>query len=514
MADIFISYARDDRAKIQSIVQELEEQGYAVWYDASLEAGETFSDEIMRELEDAKCVIVVWSENSARSTWAYSEADIARERNILVPVRIDDARLPPPFNAIETIDLRHWRGDPADTQWDRVLAKAHDLCRGGRMVRRARSYRKQPSSRAPVLWLFFVALIVAIALYFEPVRTALVDLVTPSPTAWAENWDRERIAIVGSSTIEPLAERVALSLGGDNPLARPRINSQGTNSGFDNFCGGLGDGKADIAMASRRQTVAEYEECVRHGVREVVELKIGYGAIVLAEDRSEEAAALNLSLRHLFLAFAERVPRGGSCTDMPRNTARSWRDVDPALPDRPIIVYGPGFGSGTRDAFTDLAMEAGARTFLCLREMEREDPRRFRRLTHAIRRDGVWIDTEENDPFTVRQVLAHNGPAIGILGYPSYFKRQDDLRSIAVDGQVPSARSKDDYRLSRWLYLYVKKPHVAQLPAIHDFVLAFTDEAAWGDQGYLVREEGLIPMTAGDRGYWRGVAERLDPYQH
>ena len=94
MADIFLSYSSEDRERVQPLVEVLEEQGYSIWWDRRIGMGTSFDLEIERELDQASCVVVVWSQNSVRSEWVRNEATEGQERGILVPVQIDDVRLP------------------------------------------------------------------------------------------------------------------------------------------------------------------------------------------------------------------------------------------------------------------------------------------------------------------------------------------------------------------------------------------------------------------------------------
>ncbi len=530
MADVFISYARNDRDRIVPIVQHLEADGYFVWYDASLEAGGQFSDEIMRELDSAKCVIIVWSKSSAKSTWAYAEAEIARERNILIPVRIDDCRLPPPFNAIETIDLRYWKGHDADVQWDRVLAKVHDLCRGGRMERRIRSMSRlqsrgtfRPRRTGWFVTAFVLAVLTLLAvLNWEQTQRIAANLCRAAglceqgagPGPMPEDWAREYVRIIGSSTIAPFAQEVARVYAEKTGARRPLIQQTGTMIGLETFCAGLGDDTPDIALASVRQTKRQFDDCRRHGVRDIVEVRIGHDAIVLAALPS--ADPFGLTLRDMFLAVSASVPvtdEDGECR-FERNTARQWSDIRPDLPSTDIVVFGPPSTSGTRTVFVDLALEEGALTLPCLRALKADDLAQFRQRVRTIRDDGVWRNTGENDQITVTQVL-NTDDALGIIGFSTFVKNRERLAAKTMNGEWPdvNAIATGRYPLSRSLFMYIKKQHVSALPAIREYALAFVAEEAWGPNGYLA-EIGFIPLNSSDRRRYRRVVENLTVYRH
>ena len=101
MADVFISYSKVDRQLVEQLAHELLAKGFTVWWDTELVSGESFRDVIVRQLKEARAVIVVWTPSSVKSEWVISEADRGRYRGILIPVRTDDLavqEIPPPFD--------------------------------------------------------------------------------------------------------------------------------------------------------------------------------------------------------------------------------------------------------------------------------------------------------------------------------------------------------------------------------------------------------------------------------
>lgn len=147
MADIFISYKRSQRKRIEQIAEKLQRLGMSVWFDASLEAGSTFHTEINREVRAAKAVIVCWTNDALDSPWVLSEAQIGLDAQALVPVMLERCALPPPFNGVHAYDLSKWRGKDDDPAWlamiDRIGQKigrpglkhlAHALASGEMVV--------------------------------------------------------------------------------------------------------------------------------------------------------------------------------------------------------------------------------------------------------------------------------------------------------------------------------------------------------------------------------------------
>ena len=110
MSDIFISYARDNRKTAQQLARALEAQGWSVWWDTRLKAGEVWDEVIGRELAAARCVIVLWSKASVQRNWVREEAREGLRRGILVPVRIENVEPPLPFKGLQAVDLINWKG--------------------------------------------------------------------------------------------------------------------------------------------------------------------------------------------------------------------------------------------------------------------------------------------------------------------------------------------------------------------------------------------------------------------
>ena len=111
MADIFVSYASGDHARIEPFVEQLETAGDSVWWDSQLRGGSVFSKEIEAELKTAKLVMVAWTTSSIESRWVADEAELALRTNKLVPIRLDDIEAPIGFRQIQTIDFSQWDGD-------------------------------------------------------------------------------------------------------------------------------------------------------------------------------------------------------------------------------------------------------------------------------------------------------------------------------------------------------------------------------------------------------------------
>jgi tetratricopeptide (TPR) repeat protein len=127
MADVFLSYARPSAKAAKLVAGALRASGYSVWFDESLPAHRAYTDVIQEQLESARAVIVLWSTEAVRSQWVRSEANRARETGRLVQVRLDDSRLPMPFDQIHCLDLTRWLGNLAAPPWQGVVASVAAL---------------------------------------------------------------------------------------------------------------------------------------------------------------------------------------------------------------------------------------------------------------------------------------------------------------------------------------------------------------------------------------------------
>jgi phosphate transport system substrate-binding protein len=316
---------------------------------------------------------------------------------------------------------------------------------------------------------------------------------------------RDQIRIVGSSTVYPFATVVAEEFGRSTGNKTPIIESTGTGGGLKLFCGGVGVSHPDITNASRRIVQSEVDLCASNGVGDITEVKIGYDGIVLAN--SKKTARQELTLRHIFLALAKQVPAPNG--DLVPNPHRTWKDVDPTLPDVKIEVLGPPPTSGTRDAFNELALEGGCKTFPELEALEKKDKSQYKAICHAIREDGAYVEAGENDNLIVQKLVA-NPSAFGVFGFSFLDQNADTIQGSIVGGSEPTFDNiaSGKYPVSRSLYFYVKKAHVGSIPGIREYVTEFTSEKAVGDYGYLA-DRGLIPAPKAEREQVRANATGL-----
>jgi len=306
---------------------------------------------------------------------------------------------------------------------------------------------------------------------------------------------RDQIRIVGSSTVYPFSTKVAERFGRKTQFKTPVVESTGSGGGLKLFCAGIGVQHPDITNASRAIKASEVELCAGNGVDEITEVKIGYDGIVVANQNG--AQLYDLSRKGLFLALAKQVPDGEG--GLQPNPYTHWREVDPDLPDAEIEVYGPPPTSGTRDAFVELVMEKGCKSFDWIAALEDEDEDRFKGLCHGVREDNRYIEVGENDNLIVQKLDA-NPAALGIFGFSFLDQNRDVVQGSRIEGVEPTFDNiaSGAYPVSRPLFVYVKIAHVDVIPGIPEYIEEFTSDAATGPEGYLT-DIGLIPLPEDER---------------
>lgn len=327
-------------------------------------------------------------------------------------------------------------------------------------------------------------------------KKALAAVLAIFTTA-ASGASRDYISIVGSSTVYPFATVVAETFGKTSDYKTPKIESTGSGGGLKLFCAGVGIEHPDITNASRRIKKSEIELCAKNGVNDIIEVKIGYDGIVLANAKTTKQ--IEITRREIFLALAKEVPDPKGGERVIANPYRTWKDVNNSLPATKIEVLGPPPTSGTRDAFVELAMEGGCQSFGWIKEMRKKEKKKYKGVCHTIREDGAFIEVGENDNLIVQKLEA-NPSALGIFGFSFLDQNADKVQGSKVDGVDPTFEAIADgsYPVSRPLYFYVKKAHIGKVPGIKEYLAEFTSNKAWGDEGYLA-DKGMIPMPTSER---------------
>jgi len=305
--------------------------------------------------------------------------------------------------------------------------------------------------------------------------------------ASAQNQQRNYIRMAGSSTVYPFARTIAEEFGRNTPFKTPIVESTGTGGGIKLFCLGVGENFVDFANSSRRIEPSEIKICNQNGVKDIVEIKIGYDGIVLAN--SNQTKAYNLTKEQIFLALAQKISQNGKLI---ANPYQKWSDINKSLPNTDIAIYGPPPTSGTRDAFVELVMEEPCinnPTFIAATA----DKKTRTKNCHIIRSDGKFIEAGENDNLII-QKLKNNHDALGIFGFSFLEQNAGIIHGSKINNVYPTFENiaSNKYQVSRPLFIYFKKEQLPFVAGIKEFIGEIINEEAIGDEGYLI-EKGLIP---------------------
>jgi phosphate transport system substrate-binding protein len=294
---------------------------------------------------------------------------------------------------------------------------------------------------------------------------------------------RDQIVVVGSSTIYPFSVLVADHFAKSGPFATPSVESSSTTDGFRAFCAGTG--APDITAASRRMASNEKHVCAAMGVRNIVEIQIGYDGLILAGAAGHPG--FNITLDQFWRAVAKYVPVNGSFT---ANPYRNWRDIASTLPDRPIQLWGPAPGQGVRDALVSLVVEPNCISSAAAATLP--DDRRNAICT-AIRDDGRWTDVEDIE--LILGKIASHPQTMGILTYSYLEQFPKRIFAATVNGVSPTRTNiaSGVYPVSSPLFIYVNGDHLTSTTGLADYAAEFVSLCAAGANGYLL-DEGLVPL--------------------
>ena len=323
---------------------------------------------------------------------------------------------------------------------------------------------------------------------FVRIATTAVVAVAMSTAAAA----RDYVSMAGSSTVFPFATIVAEAVGKNPAVKTPVVESGGSSVGKKGVCDGIGTEFIDIGNASSRMKTSELEYCEKNGVA-LTEIKVGYDGIVVANSR--QAPQLQISLSDLGKALTAKVPDPSiniANAPMVDNPYKTWKDVNPALPDLEIRVYGPPTTSGTRASFAEIVNEKS----YCKKDKQAKAALKAAGMKakscRAMRTDGAYIEAGEQDNLIV-QKLQEDKDAFGVFGFSYLDQNSDTLQGAALSGVVPTFDAIGDgsYKASRSLYFYVKHAHIGVVPGIAEYMTEWTKH--WGNDQVLA-DAGMIPL--------------------
>jgi phosphate transport system substrate-binding protein len=292
---------------------------------------------------------------------------------------------------------------------------------------------------------------------------------------------RDQIQVSGSSTVLPYASIVAEAFGENFDFATPVVESGGSSAGLKKFCEGVGENTIDIANSSRPIRESEAKACADAGVTDIIEVRIGYDGIVFASDIN--GPAFTFTPADWFNALAAQVVVDGQIVANPH---RSWSDVNPDLPDQPIVAFIPGTKHGTREVFEEKVLAAGceesgaAEAFTAAHGEEGEG------MCTKVRTDGLSTDIDGDYTETLARIDS-NKDGIGVFGLSFYENNTDKLQVATMSGVLPSTETiaSGEYPVSRPLYFYLKKAHIGVIPGLKEFAQFFVSDEVAGPDGPL-----------------------------
>ena len=217
---------------------------------------------------------------------------------------------------------------------------------------------------------------------------------------------------------------------------------------------------------------------------------VGYDGIVFAN--SKKSDVLKVTPRELFQALAKDVPQENG--NLVPNTFTHWNQINSSFPAIKIEVLGPPPSSGTRDAWVELVMEKGCKTYDWVKAMKKKDKKAYKGICHGIREDGAFVEAGENDNLII-QKLTNNPNAFGIFGFSFLDQNTDVIQGSPIAGIVPTFDSIADgsYPASRGLYVYAKKEHMDVTQGMTEFMKLYLSDDVAGADGSL-GDAGLIPL--------------------
>jgi phosphate transport system substrate-binding protein len=298
---------------------------------------------------------------------------------------------------------------------------------------------------------------------------------------------RDQVKIVGSSTVFPFSSYVAEELGATTKFPAPVVESTGSGGGHKLFGAGVGEGTPDLTNSSRRMKPSEFEKAAANGVTDITEAKIGFDGIAIAQNKNNPH--MDLTLEELATAVSAKVMVDGKVVDNPYTM---WNEINPKLPARKIVFYGPPTSSGTRDAFEEMVVN---------KIFGKKEG--FEKGFKEIRQDNAYVPAGENDNLIV-QKLAKDNDAFGIFGYSFLEENADTLQAAAINGvePTPDTVAAGEYPISRSLFFYIKNAHYDAIPGMKEYVELFMSEKMIGKDG-LLKSIGLIPLPDAERAKFR-----------
>jgi phosphate transport system substrate-binding protein len=301
---------------------------------------------------------------------------------------------------------------------------------------------------------------------------------------------RDQVQIAGSSTVLPYASIVAEAFGENTDFPKPVVESGGSSAGLKRFCEGVGENTIDIANASRAIREKEIKACAENGVKDIIEVRIGYDGIVFASQKSGPAYEA-FQPSDIFNAIGAKVLVDGKIVENPHN---NWSDFNSTLPAAEIAMFIPGTKHGTREVFEEKVLLIGCEATGAMEAMiaggMTEDDAEDACLD--VRQDGRSVDIDGDYTETLARLDA-NTNGIGVFGLAFYENNTDKLKVATMAGVSPSTATiaSGEYPVSRPLFFYIKKAHIGVIPGVKEYAEFFVSDELAGPDGPLANY-GLV----------------------
>ncbi|HRD67432.1 MAG TPA: substrate-binding domain-containing protein [Candidatus Competibacter sp.] len=312
------------------------------------------------------------------------------------------------------------------------------------------------------------------------------------------------ITVAGGLVPIPLMIKAGEQLASKNSQFKPpHILYNDTTVGFQLFCAGDGLETPSINTGTRQIKPAEFESCRKNGVNEIVQFELGRDAFVAAQVQSGQLK--HLSRKELFLAIAKEVPDRKDNAKLIPNPYKTWKDIDPALPDLKINVLGPEQNTGLYQTFLKGILLPGCKQAGLFKDME-SNQKEFEAACKNTRKDGAFTEYRGHD--NAIQGFKNNPDSLGIVSLTAAVK--EGLKKVQLDNMDPTftSISRDMYELTYPLLVTVKKSHINRIPGLKEYLAELTSEDAIGTTGYFYKM-GVIPLPLVERQQVRADVQAL-----
>ncbi|QUS35346.1 PstS family phosphate ABC transporter substrate-binding protein [Falsirhodobacter algicola] len=316
---------------------------------------------------------------------------------------------------------------------------------------------------------------------FLKVTVSMMAIAAAGVTA-ASAQSRDQVQVAGSSTVLPYATIVAEAFGENFDFPTPVVQSGGSGAGLAQFCQGVGENTVDIANSSRLIRDSELQTCHDNGVNDIMYVRFGYDGIVFASDVN--GASFAFTPADWFKALAAQVVVDGKLV---ANPYTNWNEVNPDLPDQPILTFIPGTKHGTREVFEEKVLAAGCEESGALEEMTAmSDEDTAEAACTAVRTDGRSVDIDGDYTETLARIQSDSN-GIGVFGLSFYENNMNTLQVATMSGVTPSTETiaSGEYPVSRPLQFYVKAAHLGVIPGLKEYVEFFVSDDMAGPNGPL-----------------------------